>query len=1420
MVEKNSNIKLNIENLSFKTGFIPSVAIASKNLSVENKLTNSHLLSIDNSNIEIAILPLILKEISIKHFYADNINIIISQNDDGSFNFENLLKKNNKKPVNFHFNDAKLKVNGVININNSKSDFNLDFIFSYPFSINKQLNSKIKGSAYLYNLNLTELNPALKKIIPSIKNTGGLIDYIQISTETSDSKTTGAVINAKFNNLLYDQKNWKNYIYAKGENIVNSNISLFDRTIKINRFKYNADKVDIGANGTIELTNKPFLDIDVEVKNSRTENIASLLPPNLVKETMIIEKVKTYGIYGDMEGKVNIKGEVPQPNFTGFAKGKNLNILDEHTRKLHNGTVDIIFDNRKLHMDILLNMPNGQNAKIKGTTYIFRDGINDVTIKTTDKLDFPLAQKLVLPIAKVFDFQLGPLPDMNITSGKGMIDVHIRGSLEMIDLDGYCKFDDASFTYNGLFGNITNVKGRLDLKEDNIKVTSDKAYIQNNPFSIDGIVKINNNLNFNVSTKNAKSIDLLKIINNSEVLKDVKNGLLLFKNPSGKLDLSFNIGANIVPVPFGQPPLPPEEAFTDIKVKGSVGLNNIDCFLDGFKHPLEKIHGTVNFTETNVNFKNLYAKSGVSPVYIDGEIITDIKTKIPDVNLKITSNSIKFGDTIRFLADSYLYPKDYPNISSLYDLDVKHDLFLSYKAKSKDLLPNKIYAVMNIIKNSGNNNIKANSGKIILNNSVLNIQNINADIFDSAFNISGIVKDTNTAKPVYDLKINADEFNIENLNKVSDINIIPNQLHKILDEFSDYKGSMNLSTMYKNNTLNTIADFKGLSFIHKASSMPILFDDFTLNIKNDKLSLKNTAVNIGSVPLFANLEVSHIYKIPYFDGYVTSKLNNDFIKSFLPQNISNKIKVNGDINVSSNIKGTAENFEIKPQITLFPQAYAVFSGVKIADSAEKRIFEADINIKKDIINIKNVDYYKYITTQNDTVYPALFAYGGGVIEFNDKTNQFEPRYAYMKTEKSLSAKLLNAFMDKPLFKQGTITCDLKYQNDKIDGILDAKNIDLPIVDTVIKSIKLNTDNENINVRLFGFVNDSVVRAETVFDNDTKKRPHIDILKIYADKIDVDKLLTSISNVRTEFDNLKLRDNSPDLSLFVLDNGELNIDELTIKNFKAENLKSNFSIDKEGIFDIKNINVKLAEGSADGEIIYNLKNSDMTAEIELKNVDSNNLAENLFDAKNQIYGIANANFIVKTKGNSADELINNLSGFAYFDIADGKMPKLGSLEYLLRASNIVKSGVTGFSINNVLELLNLVKTGYFTTITGSCKLNNGLADNIEIFSKGENLSLYLHGDYNITNSNANMEILGKLSNKISTIFGPIGNTSLNTFFKLIPGISLLDFGRKDFINNVEKIPSFTGGEYESRTFQAIIKGDINSSGYVQSFKWVK
>ena len=83
--------------------------------------------------------------------------------------------------------------------------------------------------------------------------------------------------------------------------------------------------------------------------------------------------------------------------------------------------------------------------------------------------------------------------------------------------------------------------------------------------------------------------------------------------------------------------------------------------------------------------------------------------------------------------------------------------------------------------------------------------------------------------------------------------------------------------------------------------------------------------------------------------------------------------------------------------------------------------------------------------------------------------------------------------------------------------------------------------------------------------------------------------------------------------------------------------------------------------------------------------------------------------------------------------------------------------------------------------------------------------------------AEMEVLGLLSRKISTMFGPIGNLSINSVFNAIPGVDLT----KDspILERINKIPGIELSEKAYRKFIAEIKGNINGDDYVTSFKWI-
>ena len=178
----------------------------------------------------------------------------------------------------------------------------------------------------------------------------------------------------------------------------------------------------------------------------------------------------------------------------------------------------------------------------------------------------------------------------------------------------------------------------------------------------------------------------------------------------------------------------------------------------------------------------------------------------------------------------------------------------------------------------------------------------------------------------------------------------------------------------------------------------------------------------------------------------------------------------------------------------------------------------------------------------------------------------------------------------------------------------------------------------------------------------------------------------------------------------------------------------------------------------------------------------------------------------------------MSGEGSFKVQDGRMPKLGSLEYLLKAGNLITGGLTGVSINGIVDLITPLKTGNFKSISGDVKVQDGVANEINVYSSGDDLNLYLTGSYNIASLVADMEVYGSLSKNFSTLLGKIGNSSLNTLFNTIPGVKINDINPKS-TSNIHKIPNFDR-KNTLRVFRAEIFGDINGSNYVKSFRWIK
>ena len=379
------------------------------------------------------------------------------------------------------------------------------------------------------------------------------------------------------------------------------------------------------------------------------------------------------------------------------------------------------------------------------------------------------------------------------------------------------------------------------------------------------------------------------------------------------------------------------------------------------------------------------------------------------------------------------------------------------------------------------------------------------------------------------------------------------------------------------------------------------------------------------------------------------------------------------------------------------------------------------------------------------------------------------------------------------------------------------------MDSTIQDVDFDFKPDYINLNTTGLImtNDFLLNAK--IQNKSTKPVIVESLNAQTDELNLNKMITALSEYEADSTRAaKLKSGEitellPENTIIIKD-ANIAADNILIKKAKATNFKSHITLDENREMNIDKFSFNIAKGTVDGDIKYNLKSLKGSANVNIKDTDAQIIADDFFEMPGQIYGTVTGKLNASCKGFSSIDCINTLSGEGKFEVLDGKMPKLGSLEYLLKAGNLITGGITGVSINGIIDLITPLKTGQFSSIKGDVHIKNGIADNINVYSSGKDLSMYMTGSYNLATLVADMEIYGALSKNFSTILGKIANASLNTLFNTIPGIKINDINPAS-TSNIRKIPNFDRDNV-LRVFKAEIYGDINGNNYVKSFRWIK
>jgi uncharacterized protein involved in outer membrane biogenesis len=324
-----------------KLSYWPKIGADLGKISISEYKSDTVFASVNNVKVALAVMPLLKKELVVDTIYVDGANANVIKHKDGTFNFSDLLSKDDTKSE-----DIKFNVQGI-NITNSQVSYS-DELANAQYAIN-QLNMQ-SGSIELAKAFDLKTDFKIKATQPMVDASVNLAGNFFADTENKhfvvkglDSHITGDMMGGKSVDVVATGN-----VDAKPESM----------EVLVDNLKLVASGVFDGANNAIDLSAPALKVLNNEVSSQKiTLSATQKKADSELKVNMVLADMKgsakalqSSGITGDIamtQGKRVVSGKFSSP-FTGNIE-------------------NLIFDIPKLAGNLDIQDPALPNGRVKGT---------------------------------------------------------------------------------------------------------------------------------------------------------------------------------------------------------------------------------------------------------------------------------------------------------------------------------------------------------------------------------------------------------------------------------------------------------------------------------------------------------------------------------------------------------------------------------------------------------------------------------------------------------------------------------------------------------------------------------------------------------------------------------------------------------------------------------------------------------------------------------------------------------------------------------------------------------------------------------------------------------------------------------------------------------------------------------------------
>lgn len=1463
-LKENVSVPVELGKLDVETTWNLGIKIKTDTASIKRK-DGSKFFDIKNSSVSISMIPLLYKKVVIHEIALNSPDGKITRLKDGSFDLLNAFinKKKGKYKVElrnasimldnynirlcdkymshekkFVLKGTNIKIsrftpdkyieaegNGMISgFDRPGTFFNTFFSTELPLNTKHFTENKLRVRGDVINYNLEELKPYLNSVCPrkfSVLAGKGRVNFdIDLNTEIPhrrrffiDSKTKDLNITDAVKGNILSHKGMLSF-YTAG--------NFDDDDLYFNDFTVKGKNLNIFINGKVSnfarrKIRNSYLRIDID--NTRAKESAEIFPKCIKVPLDPFRKILRNNIDGNISGSITTRGYYKKPDLFGKIKFNDFSIAKKFP-ETPNGYGTVEFLGPTLVIDSRQFLDKNEFIETTGSVTPFKGKKIKLAINSTQNVDFARALPVLLAVRDVFEFKLRPVTDMDI-KGHGKVNLEIEGGLKTPKLTGYVEAKNATVKYITLADNAENVTGK-------IKFTGDKVYYDELTGFVDGVKVIPSGYTkFLDAYSNVKlhmpELDLKtgqKFIYNSPLLVKVQVALKDIEDINGKTDAQIYL----------------KGTEKNLESKGTLKFDKVHLKYRGYGEPFDDLKGQLRYTDTDLFFDNINGNVFGNNITLNGSTVVLAKT----VDMSIMSNNIRLEDAKKFVMESPLLVKSQEILKDFAYVEGTSSIKLLLKGNvNDDCLKSLVFSNPNATfthKYAGLP-VKISQGSLNITSDTVQSQGIKANIADTDIMVKGKVSNLKAniktkAPLIPDLELDIKRLKASNLKQVLKIPVIPQNTKKMLSKFSRSEGYADVVAYVKPSGYNASLDFDNFVMVYNPNNIPLEIEKGRATITDKNAFFSNVYGKISDSDFYLNGFVKNYNNKPSFEILSSLEFSSDDLSklnSMFKQSFDNK----GTIPVSASIKGSLDDWKVLAKMTLNKET----SSAKIVTlNAEGKNDRLDINsLKLDMLG-------KGQESGPDTPWEFnVLGEKGNVLHLSgsiDKLASGKPLFKNFRINtnqgKSLSSCVLNTCLkpvinngNEKFISDGNIQADLTLNgpvfSPDMQGFISFAGLKIPDYNLTVGNAGFIFDNNNVNLELKSLkIDDSSMNVKANLDYSQGIPFIVKDAVITSDYINIDKIGRVLVANKAAIPN-----NSEDMKMpyFVIEDGELDAKELILRDLITSNVKAGISFTPDWLLSVSDINLNAANGSGSGNLYYNTKSTELSFNLDAKNMQANALASTFMSMPNEVYGTLNGQSQFYTRGRNAEEMISNANGYAEFKINDGHLVRLGSIEYFLRAANVLQSGVGGLNFNNILDLVAPQKTGYFDHLEGKFDIKDGIVSTEEVTSSGKNLSLLIAGDFDMLTNDANVKILGKLSKKVSGMLGPLGSVSINQFIGYIPGFGFLptmpeEKGIIDLVPGLSKIPVLGLDSKEKyRRFAVEIDGNLYDQKSVKSFKWL-